>query len=767
MLHLHTAGDLAALAASLGEVLSATPSDPMEQDLVAVPSSGMRTWLALQLAEHLGAGPDGGDGVSANIDYPFPGALRRLVLEAGAADGRSPWELERLVWAILEVTDDRAGPADPVPRVLSDPPIGSSRYATARRIADLFDRYHVQRPSMIEAWVLGNDIDGVGSELAAHHRWQPALWRAVRELLGVPSPPELLSSQLAALQSGELLVDLPDRVCVFGMSLLPGGPGFIDLAASLGVRREVHLFVVEPSALLRARFAASDARPPAPGSQRLRSEMEPASALRHPLLRSWGRLHYETASVLADAMGSGVFDDVSSTPAEVRPVGGPEDTLLSRLQDGIRNDTRPTADLVPVGDAAGVVDDSVEFHACHGPTRQVEVLRDTLLRLLCDHPHLQEDDILVVCPELESMAPMVEATFGASARTGSTVADPSRVSLRYRLADRSLGTSVPLVSALTALLDLLSGRFGAPAVLDFIALEPVRYRLGFSDEDLATVTQWAMDSHVRWGLDPEARVDHGVPAVISTNTWQAGTERLLLGSAIEATLPGARLPSEAVGDVLAISIEGSDVSTAGRLGDLLWRLGELAEAVSSDHPLSDWIELIANAVEDLFDLPREDLWQLDRLRRTLGEIAESATHVGTEGDRTPSGRQRDSASPTPLSLLDVRRLLAERLGGIEGRPALLPRRCHHQLSHTVAMGPAQGDRNARHGRPGARSRLERRRRSHPHHPPRGRLRPTKRTSTVDARDHSECHRAPHRDPRRARCTHEPGGAPSRAGGRAA
>ncbi|MGI9578679.1 MAG: exodeoxyribonuclease V subunit gamma, partial [Microthrixaceae bacterium] len=96
MLHVHSAGELRLLADGLAEVLSVAPADPMEPEFVAVPSAGMRTWLSLQLARHLGRGTGAEgltDGVSANIEFPFPGSLRLRLLEAeGSTDrGSDPW----------------------------------------------------------------------------------------------------------------------------------------------------------------------------------------------------------------------------------------------------------------------------------------------------------------------------------------------------------------------------------------------------------------------------------------------------------------------------------------------------------------------------------------------------------------------------------------------------------------------------------------------------------------------------------------------------
>src|SRR5664279_3425558 len=106
MMHLYSAGRARPLAARLAEVLGDRPPDPLAPEWLAVPSDGMRRWVTLELARHLGAsGPDATDGVAANIERAYPGTLRSLVLNAGRSDAKvDPWSIERLVWSVLALS---------------------------------------------------------------------------------------------------------------------------------------------------------------------------------------------------------------------------------------------------------------------------------------------------------------------------------------------------------------------------------------------------------------------------------------------------------------------------------------------------------------------------------------------------------------------------------------------------------------------------------------------------------------------------------------
>ena len=202
MMHLHSAGSARPLAARLADVLGHQPPDPMTPEWLAVPSHGMRRWLTLELARHLGASGDGrADGIAANIVPAFPGDLRSAVLAVDRSDDAAdPWRIERMVWTVLEVMVRDGGDLGLPEALVAD---SSSVYARARRIADLFDRYHLHRPQMVRHWSEGRFVDGTGRPLADHALWQARLWSQVRERMPDPSPPERLPRVLARLHAGE------------------------------------------------------------------------------------------------------------------------------------------------------------------------------------------------------------------------------------------------------------------------------------------------------------------------------------------------------------------------------------------------------------------------------------------------------------------------------------------------------------------------------------------------------------------------------------
>jgi exodeoxyribonuclease V gamma subunit len=307
------------------------------------------------------------------------------------------------------------------------------------------------------------------------------------------------------------VVDLPERVALFGLTRLPAG--HLAVLRALAAGRDVHLLLLHPSPALWARVAAATQG----GAPVVRRAGDPTAALpENRLLASWGQDARELQLVLA--RGGDALDH--HHPAEAA-----EGTLLARLQADVRADRRrpgpPSpgeADPRPLLDPA---DRSVQVHACHGRARQVEVLRDTILHLLDEDedPALEPRDVIVMCPDIETFAPLIQATFGAGEAADEDdelEALPPEVrppDLRVRLADRALRQTNPVLGVVAQLLDLADGRLTASQVLDLADREPVRRRFRLDDDDLVRIERWVAASGVRWGLDAQHRAPFQLSAV--------------------------------------------------------------------------------------------------------------------------------------------------------------------------------------------------------------------------------------------------------------
>jgi exodeoxyribonuclease V gamma subunit len=638
-LHIHHGPHLVPLVEALAETLAAPLADPFTADVVSVPTAGMRDWLQQQLGLRLGAGPYR-DGIAANIEMVFPGRFRAAAL-GNSLDSTSPWDIERLTWTVLEVLSSGAV------EVPGWRPGGHGTYSTARHIADLFDRYAINRPQLIQQWAAGHDGDGTVDDheavigVADDHAWQPRLWRVVRAAIGRPPDAEILPDLLADVRAGRLEPQLPERAAVFGVSGLSAAQ--LEVVRAVAEVIDIHVFVAHPSPR-----AWADARQQLGGRLVLRAACDATAAVNHPLLRSWGRPAMEAAVLVAgtdaDVAPTGLLGHGWAVGAPVDHRHGAPRTLLAQIQADLATDATPgrALSLVPADpSAAGAVDPSIQVHCCHGAVRQLEVLRDALGAAFAADHTLQAHDVVVLCPDLARFAPLVQSVFARS-----TLPIPARVS------DLSLGSGNPVAGALLTVLEVIGGRCTGPQILSVCSLDPVRAVFGFDDEAIERIDRWMNELGVTWGLDVEQRAAW-LDDDIAEGTWSAVLDRVLLGAAMPA--PTRRVgPS---GIVPYDDVDSAAFVTAGRLAEVIRRLGALRDVASARHPIESWVATLTTVVDSLLTAPAErstpeQTWQSVQVLEALADIGENAG---------------DGANTVPLAINDVRVLLAGAIAEQFGR----------------------------------------------------------------------------------------------------
>lgn len=625
--HLTVAGSLEPLADAVAELLGAAhpATDPFRADLVVVPSAGVRSWLGTALAARLGATERGGDGIVADIDWRFPNSVLALALGGGdgvreGVTGTGEWRTGALTWSVYdELVADGAR-------------YGQSPDAVrARAIADLFDRYTLHRQAMVLGWGRGSDDLGGGRAVPEHQRWQPELWRAVRARTGGSTDAEVLHERLRSLRTDGVGADVPDRIVVFGLASLP--PPHLAVLGALAGSRDIHVFAPTPSAERWTRLV-----------DRLPNDLElpvPRDDARFPVLRGnplvsdWGRTSLEAHGLLhLTAVGAGAtverrFADVLAPTADT--------TLLGRVQHDLVTDTVPAGlrrDGQPIELPILAADDrSVQWHRCHGSSRQVEVLRDAILHLLAERdadgaPRFRPRDIAVLTPDIARYAPLVDAVFAGDELHGVPA-------IPLEVADRSLRQDNRLVDALLQLFDLTEGRFRATDLLRFLSAPVVRRRFALDTAALERITTWVESANVRWGIDGADLERFGVPGHFDVFTWRAAIDRLLLGATL-ADGPARLGP----GGIAPMSgIEGTDLVIAGRLAEAVRTLAAAVERLTRPGPVHDWCEAVARSIAELFALSDDDAGASRPVDFALSDLADDALVDGAPDTRQVDPRQ--------------------------------------------------------------------------------------------------------------------------------
>jgi exodeoxyribonuclease V gamma subunit len=391
---------------------------------------------------------------------------------------------------------------------------------------------------------------------------------------------------------GEPPAGIPRRISVFGISALPRF--HVQVFASLSQVAQVNLFLMNPS-----REYWGD----------ILDTWEMKRGTRIGKAASERELHMEKGNSLLASMGAlgrDFFEMIQDFEAEeLSSYEEPEaDNLLRSVQADILNlQERQDRKRISPDDL------SIQIHSCHSPMREVEVLRDQLLRMFEDVPGLQPKDILVMMPNVETYAPYIQGVFD------TTPEDARRIP--FSIADRSMRKEGGIGEAFLNLLDLQGSRFGVSQVVNLLECEVVRRKFGISNEDLETVRKWISETRIRWGMDERHKADLGLPS-FPQNTWRAGLDRLLLGFAMtgrEERLFSEILPYD--------PIEGEESRVLGAFAEFVEKLFERATSLGETKTLKSWQEELAGLLDDFFEPGEETDREMPLIRRMLDDLVKT------------------------------------------------------------------------------------------------------------------------------------------------
>ncbi len=626
---LHRSNRIEALSLELAELLE-PPTQLSRIDLsadallrpetIVVSSRGMQRWLSGQLAHHLG--------ISSNINFPFPTRTVHEILgffTAPSEEGHlHAWLPQNLAWRILSNIQENLEGSAFVPlkgylseELASNKGTTRNQYLLARRIADVFDKYLTYRPEMILQWE--------DSPESFQDDWQPILWNQLRTNIEVPHIANMASHFLSQpIDTLNLPANLPPRLFLFGLSTLP--PLWVDVLNRLSHYIPVHLFLLCPSRQYWGHISSKREI-----TRQLRTHpnqnMNAADLYLeegHPLLSSFGRVGRDFQCVLEGPTTQERYID-SGKDLFVEP-DAQKRTMLTLLQRDILDLRAPNNNSLSEDDFTcpphqiSANDKSIEFHSCHGPLRQVEVLRDRILTLLNNDESLEPREILVLSTDIETYAPLISAVFseGAPPTLGKTdPQDPSGFPrLPFSVADRSLEKLNPIADCLLGLVELAKGRSTASQVVGFLAHAPIRNKFAIDFSDLPRIRQWVTDAAIRWGIDGSHRERQGHPNA-SPSTFEFGLDRLVLGYIFEGTA--------LYGDTLSSSIVGeSDADLLGAFIGYCTKLFSSLESLQIPKTVSQWCTTFRQVLEDLTQTDTGDEWLTQQVLEAIDCLAQAA-----------------------------------------------------------------------------------------------------------------------------------------------
>jgi len=588
-------------------------SSPFEKETIVVQSRGMERWLSMRLAEYLG--------VWANGDFPFPNKIVWDMFKKtfDSLPDTSKFRKESMMWSLMEALELRnqelgirnQGSDFQIPHpyaYLKDDFNGVKLFQLASRIADVFDQYMIFRPEEIEVWEKGKQADYWQDN--EHATWQATLWQALIQRHGKQHRATLRREFLQSFQYANDGFDaptlntekLPKRLSIFGIPTLP--PSYLDIFVALSTVIEIRLFLLNPCQMEWGQIVS-----------------EKEKSRRERFISEDG--HFEVGNSLLASMGKtgrDFFDIIQGIQDKIHYAEHNEfeesadKTLLSFVQADILN----LLNRSEIGEKTRIdnTDNSIQIHVCHSPMREIEVLHDQLLALFDSDSTLRPNDVLVMTPDIEKYAPLIQAVF-------ASVQDEKQ-QIPFSIADRSLRSQSVLIDAFLAILELNKSRLTVNGVLAILEMDVVHRHFGLLPQDLELAKKWIEHVGIRWGVDGQSRQRLDLPE-FEENTWRAGLNRLLLGTALmgqNAELFHGILPFD--------DIEGSDTLILGKLVNFIETLFEYLDSLEKWRNLSAWAEFLRRILDTFLDADDNNENQAQRIRKILDDLEKNAVQVNFE-----------------------------------------------------------------------------------------------------------------------------------------
>lgn len=555
-------------------------SGPLAKTPVCIQTPGMQRWIGLRLAEYTG--------VSANLDFVFPGALMKRLTGIKAGE-RTPWpEKQELIWRVfdrlLRLPDKPE--FENVRSYLEDDATCIKSFRLARRIADTFDQYQVYRPEMVLDW-LSPRPKSMPEDRRDH--WQPELFRS---LFSHPSHCKTYHFD-KFLRSKASHGD--EAVHVFGVSVLP--PLFIEMLRRASEERDVCLYLLNPSAEYWG-----DSK-----TVRQKRWLEKRTGK-----AAWELYIQENHDLLDNlgAAGRDFFDNIQGADDLFTEEEQYSEIERKNVLTGIQTDILHLEN----GGETYETDSSVVINSCHNPLREAEVLYDQLLELFDRDKSLTPSDILVMTPDIEKYAPYIRAVFdnpySENERIPYSVADVGEKHI-----NRPAGIFLELVEA-------LRGDFTLADVFRLLSSPIIADTFKISRTGMDTLASVLELTGAFWGHGSEHLQKRGLDTDCLF-TWERALRRVALGLAEGNT--GA-VYNDAAGTDIPFSL-AAEIGGLMKFADLSSKYA--AELEGTKTP-GEWCSTLSDIASDFFTAPYAQADDMLYLEKCIADAARETENLSAE-----------------------------------------------------------------------------------------------------------------------------------------
>ncbi len=572
MLYLHHSNCLVELASILREKLRVPSGNILEPEKILVQNPGMKRWLQQQISQHTG--------ISANLDFPLPTKFIWDVYlsEFETNENLAAWDSEALRWRLMTIL----GQAHDIPELkllwpyLKDDDGSISRFQLAVKLAELFSQYLIYRPNMIGKWERGGKAD---NQIEA---WQAHIWRLLNKQSAKPHRAAKLNQLIQRLSEAVPSIEKkPKQMYVFAISSL--SPLYMNVLSVLANKFDVHFFILNPCYHYWGDIQSK--------REQLKQNQKNELEVENELLASLGKQGQEYIDYFYDNN----LIAIENHEFIVKPVS----SVLSLIQNDIL-----TLNNEEAGYRYNKDDQSIKISCCYSELRELQVLHDHLLHLMEKDNSLKPHDIVVMSPNIDSLAPYIEAVFGYQ---------NNNLHIPFAISEQNLLLNSQLIQTILEWIKIPSSRFTANEVLGWLELKPLQRAYELDGESIEVIRYWVENNHIHWGLNAEQKKKHGF-AELDLNTWKFGIDKLLTAYLMDpsVTIEKTQVAAESI-------MTYTEFLILGRLQKLLDDLSTLAFQFSNPTSLLLWQKNINSMIDQCFDLLDEDEEIIKPLRDEMSE----------------------------------------------------------------------------------------------------------------------------------------------------
>lgn len=522
------------------------PEDPFKKNWIVVQNREMQQWLTFQEADT--------NSISANNEFIFPSEFLWKLYRLKNPDLPKHLSSDKLPvqWSVFDILNtDEDLLFEITGKRSSDQ---KHLLQLSQAISDVFDLYQVFRPELIDKWEK-NQLKYNSN----HEKWQSKLWRILVQKWS--SNPEFVSRVDAFKDLGNWIKTesfpfeiIPENIWVF--SLPHFSAPFSDILSLLSKRLHIHNFGYS--------FEKVET-----GSESI--------SFSSKLLKS----HFDNYKVLVQSL-----EAASLQPQIISLAAKSASTAkLSGIQDVLKDER--TAGLVET-------DGSFSIHSCHSIKREAEVLKDTLLNAFNEYKDLKPEECMILVPNLNDYRTILKDVL-------SEEINESNIPIGKGFED----TTSLRNNTLFELLSVLSSDFKVNPVLELIDNPIISERWRFTESELNTLREWAVELHIHRGLDD------------SVFSWKSGLDRLFLGYAME----GDKYKLFENKAVYTKNFNSDSTSLLAKLSAFIELLEKKSDQLKATLSVTEWIRRIINIADSLLLMQYDESFKINTLINELEELA--------------------------------------------------------------------------------------------------------------------------------------------------